>query len=811
MLMLATVANSGLGWIFWLVVSHALPAEGVGAASAVIAATALAALLADLGMRTWIMQELPRCRPARDWSARVSAALLTAGAGALVAGTITVGLLTVLVPKVREVVAGGWAVVPIIATLGATIFGVLDGIATAERRTGSLVLRNGLQSLIKIAVLLLVLAILPSGPRLVVLAVAIAYGIADAFGVLRQLRATHSGWRFRQDGVSALVRRSRGASIRHHLLNLGGQLPVSVLPLAVTGLLSARDNAYFSLTWLVGGAFFMISPAISAALFVEGRWAPAALRAATWRASLLQAALLPPVALVTVLGGRAILGLFGAGYAAHGYALLLVLLAGAVPDAITNLKTGHLRAVGRLSAGAALNLGIGLTAVGLSLLLLPAVGIVGAGLAWLIAQSLGAVWTAWDGWSVRRSAPSPVGRLTLREPGPTRVCVVGSGWRFTSGISYYTCRLTAALGEQYEVSALLMRRLIPARWYPGRARVGQPVNRLNYPEPVPVYDGVDWYWGRSLLDGLRFLRRQRPDVVILQWWTAAVLHTYLVLAVVARWQGARVIIEFHEVQDTGEAAHRAVARYFRIAGRALFSRADSYVVHSKHDRHQVRALLPPGRRRIVVIPHGPFDHHAAAPVPAAEVRAASDPVTTVLFFGTIRPYKGLEHLVEAFSALSARDVGRLRLRIVGETWEGWTGPLELAAASPHRSRIEIVNRYVTDDEVAAHFAAADLVALPYTRSSASGPLHIAMAQGLPVLLTDVGGLRDGAAGYAGVEWVRPNDVTALAAALRRAPDRRGQRFVDPRSWTTTRDGYRALIDSDQDAPRAIGAERLGAA
>src|SRR6185437_8163412 len=126
---------------------------------------------------------------------------------------------------------------------------------------------------------------------------------------------------------------------------------------------------------------------------------------------------------------------------------------------------------------------------------------------------------------------------------------------------------------------------------------------------------------------------------------------------------------------------------------------------------------------IVVAPHGPFDHH----VPQTTTRETDHDEFTVLFFGTIRPYKGLEHLVEAFDSLDDDEVAHMRLVVVGEPWEGWTRPLELIAGCRHRDRITLVDRYVHDDEVASFFAHADAVALPYLRSSASGPLHIAMS------------------------------------------------------------------------------------
>src|SRR4051812_14966595 len=114
-----------------------------------------------------------------------------------------------------------------------------------------------------------------------------------------------------------------------------------------------------------------------------------------------------------------------------------------------------------------------------------------------------------------------------------RICVVGSGWAFTSGISYYTCRLANAFAEQDAVSVILMRRLIPRLLYPGRRRVGRAVNNLDYDPRIPVFNGVDWFWLPSMIRALLFLRRQRPEVLVLQWWTGAVVHSYLLLAVMA--------------------------------------------------------------------------------------------------------------------------------------------------------------------------------------------------------------------------------------------------------------------------------------
>lgn len=390
---------------------------------------------------------------------------------------------------------------------------------------------------------------------------------------------------------------------------------------------------------------------------------------------------------------------------------------------------------------------------------------------------------------------------------PPRVLVVGSGWRFTSGISYYTCRLANALSSQLPTDVLLMRQLVPTLLYPGRGRVGRPVNDVHYAEGIDVFDGLDWYWGRSMREARRFIETERPDVVILQWWTGAVLHSYLRLAALARRHGAKVVMEWHEVQDTGEARIPGVTRYVRKAMGLLLRQVDAHVVHSRYDLdllHTAYGLKDDGAGSVTIVPHGPYDHVRTPETTESDrsteapdaVETASMPRSddfTVLYFGIIRPYKGLEDLVEAFTALPPAVRDTMRLTIVGETWEGWDAPLEAVAASPARERITVVNRYVTDAEAQQHFANADAVALPYRRSSSSGPLHMAMSAGLPTIVTSVGGLVDATEGYEGVTFVPPQDVPALTSALSSLRASRGRRYADPRSWEHTVAAYQGIF------------------
>lgn len=374
-----------------------------------------------------------------------------------------------------------------------------------------------------------------------------------------------------------------------------------------------------------------------------------------------------------------------------------------------------------------------------------------------------------------------------------RVCVVGPGTRFLSGITYYTFGLVGALSGDARVSAVLMRRLLPRRLYPGHARVGTQISRIALPDGVPAYDGVDWYWVPSLFGALRFLRRQPPDVVVLQWWTGTVLHSFLALALFARRRGARIVIEFHESLDTGEDKVKAFSAYVNLLAPRLFRMADRFVVHSEFDKDLIvgRFGLPEGSFHVV--PHASYDTYAET---SEEVhREAPEGVLNLLYFGIIRPFKGVEDLVRAFEAIPAEQADRFWLTLVGETWEGHDLPLELVAASPRRDRITVVNRYVRDDEVDGFFRGADVVVLPYHRSSMSGPLHIAMHYGLPVVVTAVGGLVEAASGYDGAVSVEPQDPASLCDGILRAADLVGQEFDVPHDWDATRELYGEVISA----------------
>jgi glycosyltransferase involved in cell wall biosynthesis len=236
---------------------------------------------------------------------------------------------------------------------------------------------------------------------------------------------------------------------------------------------------------------------------------------------------------------------------------------------------------------------------------------------------------------------------------------------------------------------------------------------------------------------------READVVHFQWLAAQPLDVHLLP------RGRPIVLTAHDVLP------REPRRGQLSAQRRLYERVDAVVVHSEHGRARLTGELGVDPAKVHVIPHGAFEHLRAVPderpLPP-ELAAVRGPV--VLCFGLVRPYKGVDVLLEAW-----RGVQGAELWVVGMPRMDMAA---LRASAP--SSVRFVERFVADAEVAALFRRADLVVLPYREIDQSGVLFTALAFGRPLVLSDVGGFAEVAATGA-ARLVPPGDPVALRAAL----------------------------------------------
>jgi glycosyltransferase involved in cell wall biosynthesis len=322
-----------------------------------------------------------------------------------------------------------------------------------------------------------------------------------------------------------------------------------------------------------------------------------------------------------------------------------------------------------------------------------------------------------------------------------------------------------AAAEGYEVTELFYRRST-GRGLEARGRRG-----LRMAEHVP---------------GMRRLRAHAAsaDVVHLQWLSVPDLDRFLLPP------RPRVFTVHYPLPSSTQARKRQ---------RALLSRMDALIAHSEQGAAELRSLVAdPGR--VHHIPHGAFDHLThlpdERPLPD-ELAAVEGPV--ILCFGLVRPYKGVDVLLEAFAAVDGAEVwvvGMPRMDLA---------PLR-ALAARCTGTVRFVDRFITDPEIPAYFRRADVVALPYRAIEQSGVLYTALAFGNAIVASAIGGFTEVGARDRALRLVPPDDPGALAEALSDLvshPDKRAElaaaakrAATGPYSWTDiaarTLDVYRGL-------------------
>ncbi len=199
--------------------------------------------------------------------------------------------------------------------------------------------------------------------------------------------------------------------------------------------------------------------------------------------------------------------------------------------------------------------------------------------------------------------------------------------------------------------------------------------------------------------------------------------------------------------------------------------SDHIFVHTEQMKRELTREFGIDEGAVSVIPYGINNSVPDAGLSPAEAKkqlGLSGREKTMLFFGMIRPYKGLEYLVRAFQQLAANHP-EYRLIIAGQPIKGTELYLsEIQSAidnDPHRNQVIQKIRYIPDEETELYFKAADIAVLPYTHIFQSGVLFLSYSFGLPVIATDVGSLRDdivaGETGYV----CKPRDAVDLAEAI----------------------------------------------
>lgn len=335
-----------------------------------------------------------------------------------------------------------------------------------------------------------------------------------------------------------------------------------------------------------------------------------------------------------------------------------------------------------------------------------------------------------------------------------RITLLGPFWPYRGGIAHFGAGLARSLASRgHDVRTVTFRRQYPDRLFPGATQF----------EPGPAPPGVPraplWLdtlnvgtWTRTA----EHVADEGGEVAVIPYWTPLLAPMWGVVARRLRRRGVTVLALVHNaIPHERRPGDLALGR-FALGG------ADGLLALSDRVAGDVRRLGVTAPLRTV--PHPVYDGFGAAPPRDEARRALGLPARApvFLFFGFVRPYKGLHVLLAAWGGVAQR-VPDARLVVAGEFYADEDALR--AQAAPLDTSVRFDAGYIPDGRVGLYFSAASAVVQPYVSATQSGVAQIAFHYGRPVITTSVGGLAEAVPdGQAGIV-VPPNDPAALAAAL----------------------------------------------
>lgn len=309
-----------------------------------------------------------------------------------------------------------------------------------------------------------------------------------------------------------------------------------------------------------------------------------------------------------------------------------------------------------------------------------------------------------------------------------RIAILSPFYPYRGGIAQFSAMLYNELAGEHAVQAFNFSRLYPDLLFPGKTQYVEAGDQAVPVESKRVLDSINPFTYQS---AVREIEKFSPDVLVIAYWMSFFVPGYAHIA--SRMKKTCKIVTL---------IHNAVPhepRFFdKPLARLLFKQSDGFVVLSENVKKDVLSLRPDAR--ILLNPHPLYDHFGEK----TDKRAARKSLgmeenkKTLLFFGLIRDYKGLDLLIDAFRTLD----DSYQLCIAGECYGSFDKYAGQIAASPRRQSIHPFIRYINDQEIPLLFSAADCLVLPYRSATQSGVVSVAYHFDLPMISTNVGNFAD---------------------------------------------------------------------
>ncbi len=334
-----------------------------------------------------------------------------------------------------------------------------------------------------------------------------------------------------------------------------------------------------------------------------------------------------------------------------------------------------------------------------------------------------------------------------------KFCLIGPVWPYRGGISHNSAVVADALITQgHDILLISFRRQYPQWLYPGQSDKDNSQNPLKTPAEYILDPFLPSTWKK----GVDLVLAYKPNLVVIQWWTFFWSVPFAYMSRYLQTHGARVAYMIHNVSSHEK---HFMDRFFT---RLALSSVQDYLVFSETENQKIQMLMP-GKR--VILSHLPvysFDNSNHISKDSAR-KSLNLPHkrTILLFFGIVRPYKGLDVLLKAIGRLREKEITPY-LAIVGEFWKNKQYYLDLITLTGIQEQVRIEDRYVPNEEADLWFRAADVLIAPYTHGvTQSAVVSLALGYSMPLIVTTQVASGIEKPDQNTIYIIPPNDIQAL--------------------------------------------------
>ena len=330
------------------------------------------------------------------------------------------------------------------------------------------------------------------------------------------------------------------------------------------------------------------------------------------------------------------------------------------------------------------------------------------------------------------------------------------------GLSPYCMHLSYALSKKIDLDFIGFKKFSQmSKSFSRETEINEQIYH-NILKNIKTKKTLNWY---NPISGLIAGIRLKTDILHVQWWISSLFFVYFPIIIMAKLKNIRIVASVHNIFPHEKSKKNIILD--RIANFFIFPLTDAFIVHNQRNKKQFIKLYNIEREKIFIITHGVLDFIKKRNIlqnDAKKYLQISTKKKIILFFGYIRPYKGVDVLINAFSIIK-KQMDDVMLLIVGQIWnDNWNNYEKLIKKHGLEDIIDIKSGFIPESEIDYYFSAADVVVLPYKHLDTHGGVGaIAICYKKPLLVTDVGGLPEYIKDKRAL--VIPNDIQDLSNKL----------------------------------------------